>query len=417
MLRLPSALFGILTIAGIYFLARELFSQSVGLLAAFFLAVAHWHVIFSRIGLRVITAPFFICWGLAFLLMGFRKLRRERSFAKSRAYFLIAGLFYGLGFHGYIAYRSTPFILLFVLLYFLYRFRKAREFRLGVATFVITTVVVVAPLVFYFAANPNSFYGRAAGLSVFNSAAPVRNLLSNAVKTAGMLNWQGDLNWRHNVSGKPELFWPVGLLFWVGVSLGVRQIIKRVARNRATAFVLTRQSFAYVMLFIWLVAAAVPVMLSNERLPHALRSLLLLPPVLILAAVGTVRAANKVGRRLAITLMTALVIYALVDGYNTCFVRWAKDPHLPAFFGADYVEISDEINRLPDETPKFVVVEAKGMLARKVPIPAQTVMFLTDTFSGENREKKNLYFISPREAKEIPPDSYTWTLKDIPSEP
>ena len=299
-LRLPSALFGILTVAGVYFLARELFSQAVGLLAAFFLAVAHWHVIFSRIGLRVITAPFFIVWGLVFLLMGFRKLRRERSFSHARAYFLVAGLFYGLGFHGYIAYRSTPFILLAVLLYFMHRFRKSglsREFRLGVATFVVTTVVVVAPLVLYFAAHPDSFLGRAAGLSVFNSDAPVKNLLSNAVKTVGMLNWQGDLNWRHNVSGKPELFWPVGLLFWAGVLLGVNRIAKRFARNRATsqpAFVLTRQSFAYVMLFIWLIAAAVPVILSKERLPHALRSLLLVPPLLILAAAGAVRAAKFV---------------------------------------------------------------------------------------------------------------------------
>ncbi len=422
-LRLPSALFGILTITGVYFLARELFSQAVGLLAAFFIAVAHWHVIFSRIGLRVITAPFFIVWGLVFLFMGFRKLRRARSFSHARAYFLVAGLFYGLGFHGYIAYRSTPFILLPVLLYFIYRFRRSglsREIRLGVATFIVTTVVVVVPLALYFAAHPDSFFGRASGLSVFNSDAPVKNLLSNAVKTVGMLNWQGDLNWRHNVSGKPELFWPVGLLFWAGVLLGLSSLAKRFARNRAT-FVLTRQSFAYVMLFIWIIVAAVPVILSNEGVPHALRSLLLVPPITILAAVATVRAAGvverRVGKQLTVIVMASFILYALVDGYHTCFVLWAKDPHLSAFFGADYVKTGKEINALPDETQKFVVVEARGMTVHGVPMPAQTVMFLTDTYSGENREKKNLSYISSREAKEVPPGSYTWTLKDIPSEP
>src|SRR3990167_4438131 len=35
-LRLPSAIFGILTVLGIYFLSREMFSVRVGLLSAFF---------------------------------------------------------------------------------------------------------------------------------------------------------------------------------------------------------------------------------------------------------------------------------------------------------------------------------------------------------------------------------------------
>ena len=95
--------------------------------------------------------------------------------------------------------------------------------------------------------------------------------------------------------------------------------------------------------------------------------------------------------------MSALVVYALVDGYHTCFVRWAKDPHLPVFFGADYVEIGKEINALPDETPKFVVVEAKGMLARGAPVPTQTVMFSHGyVFRRESRKEESLLYIAAR---------------------
>ena len=53
-LRFPSAIFGILTVLGVYFLAAELFSRRAGLLAAFFLA----H--FSRLALRANAAPFFL---------------------------------------------------------------------------------------------------------------------------------------------------------------------------------------------------------------------------------------------------------------------------------------------------------------------------------------------------------------------
>lgn len=427
-LRLPSALFGILTILGLYFLAVEFFSQSVGLLAAFFLAVAHWHIIFSRDGLRVITAPFFIVWGLAFLLRGFRKLRREKNFSRSRIYFLVAGLFYGLGFHGYIAYRSTPFIVLVILWFTFYRYRHAglkREFYLSAATFILTTIIVITPLIIYFLTHPDSFFGRAAGLSVFNSATPFSSLISNLVKTLGMLNVQGDLNWRHNVSGRPELFWPVGLLFWVGVLVGFVALVKPLARRkdvaRRAASFCTRRNLAYAVLLVWLIVAAGPVILSNERLPHALRSLLLVPAIFMLAASGTHWAMQalqrKAGDKIATVLLAALVVAALVDGYRTIFISWAKNPNLPVFFGADYVQIGREINTLPDDVPKFVVVAARGMTARGVPVPAQTVMFLTDTFPVEKREKKNLVFISPREAKEVPPGSFLWTLNDIPSEP
>ena len=46
-LRLPAAIFGILTVWGVYLLAAELVSVPVGLLSAFFLATSFWHVVLS----------------------------------------------------------------------------------------------------------------------------------------------------------------------------------------------------------------------------------------------------------------------------------------------------------------------------------------------------------------------------------
>ena len=66
-LRIPSAIFGVLTVWGVYLLAGEMFSTSIGLLAAFFVATSYWHMHFSRVGLRAICAPFFLTWGLYFL--------------------------------------------------------------------------------------------------------------------------------------------------------------------------------------------------------------------------------------------------------------------------------------------------------------------------------------------------------------
>ena len=71
-LRLPSALFGILTVLGLYFLAKELWGVRVGLLASFLLATSFWHIIFSRIGFRAIMAPLLAVWGFYFFLKAVR---------------------------------------------------------------------------------------------------------------------------------------------------------------------------------------------------------------------------------------------------------------------------------------------------------------------------------------------------------
>ena len=72
-MRLPSALFGIFTVLGLYFLGKELVSREVGLLAAFFLATNFWHINFSRIGFRAIMAPFFLVWGIYLFLRILKK--------------------------------------------------------------------------------------------------------------------------------------------------------------------------------------------------------------------------------------------------------------------------------------------------------------------------------------------------------
>src|SRR3990167_5244896 len=127
MLRLPSALFGILSVLGAFYLFRELARTSelkndflIGFLGSFLLATSVWHIIFSRIGFRAIMAPLFLIWALYFLIKAVRS-------SSSRSYFLFSifsGISYGLGFYTYIAYRITPLLLLLLVPFF----RKEKNF-------------------------------------------------------------------------------------------------------------------------------------------------------------------------------------------------------------------------------------------------------------------------------------------------
>src|ERR1019366_9531911 len=114
-LRMPAAVSGVLTVLGVYLLVTELFTASTALLSAFFLATCFWHINFSRIGFRAILAPLCLCWAMYFLLKALRgSSPRHRGVGGVEAtakYFLYAvagGVFYGVGFYTYIAFRITP---------------------------------------------------------------------------------------------------------------------------------------------------------------------------------------------------------------------------------------------------------------------------------------------------------------------
>ncbi len=63
--RLPSAIFGILTVILIYFLGKEIFKNRLaGLLSSFLLAISPWHLHFSRGGWETNMATFFMALGI-----------------------------------------------------------------------------------------------------------------------------------------------------------------------------------------------------------------------------------------------------------------------------------------------------------------------------------------------------------------
>ncbi|MEK7123431.1 MAG: glycosyltransferase family 39 protein, partial [Patescibacteria group bacterium] len=161
-LRIVSAIFGIFTVLGVYFLAKELFARhSVALLSAFFLAAGFWHINFSRIGFRAIMAPFFLTWGVYFLLKSFNSISSAAN--RYALYAAAGGVFYGLGFHSYIAYRGTPLLIFIVLvLYWLKNkdWERRKKILFSLSVFSLLTLIAFAPLGFYFLQNPQDFFGR-----------------------------------------------------------------------------------------------------------------------------------------------------------------------------------------------------------------------------------------------------------------
>lgn len=183
-LRIPSAIFGVLTVWGVYLLGAELFSTPIGLLASFFVATSFWHLHFSRIGLRAICAPLLLTWGLYFLLAGIRRLRQGKP---ATGWMILAGAVYGLGFHTYITYRVTPVLVGGMLIYYFFRAREegwlAPFWKASVA-FAAAAALVICPLLIYFIQNPGA-----------SSAGPLRYRSTGRITPTP--RW-------HSTSGKPR---------------------------------------------------------------------------------------------------------------------------------------------------------------------------------------------------------------------
>jgi len=377
-LRLFPAIAGVLAVLGLYFLTKELFSVEIALASGFFMATSFWAVNFSRMGFRAGLMVPILIWSFYFLLRGFNQKYR---FRKSIFFFILGGILFGLGFYTYISFRFAPVLALLAFGPFLFR-KNYKQFRIGVLAFVAAAFLAALPIGLYFLHNPTDFVGRSSEVSIFSQSSPVKALIVSATKAFGMFNAAGDFNWRHNYAGSPELFWPVGILFILGIGLSIK-----------------RFAFEEKFIFLWLIIFLLPNILTSEGNPHALRAIGAMPVAMIFSGIGLVwlyRKAQKyfddkiknpvtqnIERILRLKkevflLMTAFLLFIAAYNFSEYFNMWSFNPNTLSAFSHDQVEISQYLNSLPPQTEKYVLWHPDDRPTDNgLPVSAQTIYFLT----------------------------------------
>jgi len=142
-LRLPSIIFGTLTILGTYLLGKELFNTRVGLIGSFLVSVGYWAINFSRISFRANMLPTILVFSFYFLWKGLR--------TKSWTDFAIGGSIFGIGLHTYIAFRIAPAILVVALIsLMLTRQNFLKEYWKKMAVFVLFFLLAASPMLYTF---------------------------------------------------------------------------------------------------------------------------------------------------------------------------------------------------------------------------------------------------------------------------
>ncbi len=159
--RLPSAILGTLTVYLVYLLVKNLFqNRGFGLMAAFLLAISPWHLHFSRGGWESNVAVFFIVLGVYLFYLGLQKPK----------YFVFCALSFILSMYTYHSARVITPLLLTGLTFF-YRkdiFVKKNRKSL-VITFLIACIILV-PLIKAFIEGAGT--SRFSGVGIFADQGP-----------------------------------------------------------------------------------------------------------------------------------------------------------------------------------------------------------------------------------------------------
>lgn len=385
-LRMVSALFGVLAIVGIYFLTRELFwknphGKTIALLSSFFLATSYWHITLSRVGFRAITAPTFSIFAFYFLLRGMRR--------NSMGDFALSGIMLGLGLNGYIAFRFVPFAFAIPILIGLWHWWKARPifektntstpscFPCGIVLVGIFAIAISAPLITYFGAHPEDFAARTGQVSVFADEHPLRAFAISNIKTARMLFILGDCNPRHNFPCLPALHPVVAIAFLCGLWIMVQRI-----RAPGTESILPEAT-----LIAWLFFLSLPATLTREGMPHALRSIGMIPPVMIIAGFGAYMLWEKLGNIWNKILL--LIIIPLTTAF-LYFGIWAKAPSTASAFSQDLSDLANYMRSLPPSTTKYLIVDLDH---EGLPVSAQSVVYLTNTATAKTQKDQNVIYL------------------------
>ena len=295
--RLPSAIFGILTVLAVFFLVRELFKKNnIALLTTFLLAISPWHIQFSRVAFEANVGVALNAFGILFFLKAFKK----------PWFLLLSALMLGLSLHTYQSEKVFVPLLIAILIY---AFRK--EFfsirKKYIYTSLIIFTIICLPLILFTLTNKDAL-SRAKTVSIFsnssiiqaNTEKLVRDRVNNDILGLFLDNRRVefakyvvngylshlDINWlfikgdiaRHHAPG-------MGLMYLVELPFLLIGIYMLIFGNFDKAVKL--------FMALWFLIVPIPASITND-VPHAVRTINFLPILQILTAIGIISALQKI---------------------------------------------------------------------------------------------------------------------------
>lgn len=372
--RLPSAIFGILTVWLTYILVKELFrKEDLALLSAFLLAVSPWHIQFSRIAFETNIG---LAFNVLIILFFIKGLKRPWLL-------LLSALFAGLNLSVYQSERVfTPLLVVsLVVIYWKELFKMPKKYLVGA---VAVGILSILPFIAYILSHQQALV-RVKATSIFSNQTQVLErivprlqddkerkdylglildnrrityayLIAESYLVHFDLNWlfvKGDIN-RHRAPGMGLLYFTTLPFLLYGV---YKFIFKKMDKN------------SKYVIFSWFLIAPIPAAITFE-VPHAVRTLNAVPVYQIFTAVGVLSAFKFVSSikyqvlsirisKLLIAGILSLAIFNFSYYLNQYFVQ-QNYFHAPDWqYGYD--EAVTKVQEIKNDYKKIVVSDKQPM--------------------------------------------------------
>lgn len=337
--RLPSAVFGVGSVILLYFITYLLTKNNrISFFSSLLMAITPWSIQFSRAGFEANGALFFSLLAILFLI-------RWLNSKNKLIFFTLIAVF-----SIYFYYQQRIFFPLYTLITLLL-FKKIKNSFKEIIISLLLSIILLMPIII----NMITSSGRLSYVSIFSQQSVIDKefnyktientftgkLIHNRYFAYSLIFFNsyfkhfsteflftdGDPNPRHGVMGMGELYlWTLPLLF-----LGLISILK----NKT----------AVKIIIPWILISPLSSALAIPS-PHALRSLLLLPPLLIMTAFGLEYIILIIKNRKLLQIFNILTIALLfVFYFYYIHVYYNHEKERVLSWGAGYKELFEYTNR------------------------------------------------------------------------
>lgn len=318
-LKIGTVAAGIFTLPYIYLTGKEIANKRVGFLAMFLAGIAYWPNVIARVGLRFPLYPLFTAPVMYHFLRGMR--------TKSWKDIVLAGVFLGIGLHGYTPFRIVPLLVVVGVVIYLVHAGNSRNRVFSLQALLAITVISFAifmPLFRYALDHPDQFMyrilTRTSGLEQPIQGSPALIFLDNFVRSMEMFGYDDGSTWLHSVVNRPALDVIGAALFYLGLLL----LILRCFQKRRWQDIFLVLSIPILMLPSTL-SIAFPI--ENPNLPRSGGAIIPTFVIIALALDGILSSLEKrlpppAAKPVVIGFTSLLLLFSMIQNYDLIFHKY-----------------------------------------------------------------------------------------------
>ena len=363
--RMTSAIFGVLSVVLLYFLVDKLFrNQKIALVSSFLLAISPWHLNLSRTTSEVVVSIFFI------LLLVYSFLHLKEKF--NLLWFGIAIASGVLAVESYTASRF--FVILLTGLFVFLPWINAKKFSYNPRVLGLLGIFVAAGILISvfdsasrfnqisITSTPETQLVLEEQIREDQSSSPLvtrifHNKVVNYARTIAQNYGQYfTLDFLALKGGEPDrmetpnmgLFylWQIPFLL-----IGLHTLLRK------------RNEISYILLSWWFLLL-LPAAFTFSEVPNVYRTLVILPPMMIVIAIGLVKSVSYLSSRKRFLFIPFLLILVVVAVWEFLYYQHQynihQELHQPWSRGYAYKPLAETLQKLSSQYKKIVITKGHG---------------------------------------------------------